>query len=380
MRNRLRIIVFVSSLSAGGAERVAVRLSEVFHQAEYDVCLLTLSGTEADFYQVAPGVTRIGLDRAGASGGLITAVRNNLGRLLAFRRAVTTYRPDVVLALADRSNVLMLLATIGMRCGKVISERSNPAAEWQPLTWRLLRRLAYPTAHLHVAQSGHVARWMADRFRGLRNVVIGNSAGPAVSDRRDRDEAAGRLVRLVSVGRLSREKGVDLLIDAFADVRLREAEVQLTIVGDGPERGNLEAQAHAMGQGQRVHFAGAVQDVFPALAEADGFVLPSRYEGFPNAMIEAMAVGLPVIVARCPGGTSDVLGEKLDRYGLEFSPGDAAGLVTAIDRFLRSPDLRRRLAAAALERSDDYSSEKIAAAWIEAIEGVARRSSAVKAE
>lgn len=364
-----RVVVFVSGLGSGGAERTAVHICGWLLAAGHEVSLLTLSAEQADFYKTPEGVFRTGLDLQRPSHGLIAPVLANFRRWLAVRRYVRARGANVVLSLGDRSNVLMLLATLGVDCRKIISDRTDPVSA--PLTrgWGLLRRVAYPLATLHIAQSKYVVAWIDENFPGLCSTVIGNAATMTSSGGVRADSDRSRPFELIAVGRLTRAKGIDLLLKSFALARNEtDRELRLTLVGDGEDRAALEDHAKEMGLGCDVRFAGRVPDVATWLCKADAYVLSSRWEGFPNALIEAMAVGLPVIAARCRGGVEDILGDEKERYGLEFSPGNVEELADCIVRMAMDDELRQRLARCALERAADYSSERVASAWREVVE------------
>lgn len=369
-----RVVVFVAGLGSGGAERVAVRICDWLHDTGHEVCLLTLSGTGTDFYSCPTEVLRLGLDLQHPSGSPVRAITANLRRFWAVRRAVRSFSADVVLALGDRSNILMLLATAGLRCRKIISERSDPELEPLSPSWALLRRLAYPMASLHVSQSIRVSRWLSAKFPRLPSVVIGNTHGlktlaTGSSGLQSRLEGFSSFFELIAVGRLSREKGVDLLLHALSKIHATcSRPVRLTLVGDGEDRAALELLTQRLGLSDQVVFAGRVSNVEDWLRRSDVYLLPSRWEGFPNAMIEAMAAGLPVIAARCKGGVEDLLGDELDRYALEFPPGDVYALVKCIEQLVNDASLRDRLAQSSLQRAAEYSPARIAAAWSAVVE------------
>jgi glycosyltransferase involved in cell wall biosynthesis len=153
--------------------------------------------------------------------------------------------------------------------------------------------------------------------------------------------------RVVFLGRLAPAKGVVTLIEALA--RLRTPGAQLLLVGDGPERSRLEGVARRLGVAERVHITGFVEHhrVPAVLASGDVLVLPSVYEELGTVLIEAMAVGLPVIASRV-GGIPELIHDG--ENGLLVPPGDVRPLAAAIDRVLGDPDLARRLAAAARRR------------------------------
>jgi glycosyltransferase involved in cell wall biosynthesis len=153
---------------------------------------------------------------------------------------------------------------------------------------------------------------------------------------------------LICLARLARQKGLDVLLQALPAVRAAVGPVTLTICGEGPEGPELAALADRLGVADAVYFPGVVEDVAPRLALAEVFVLPSRYEGMPFALLEAMAAGLPVVASAVPGNTN-VVRDGLD--GLLVPPEDPAALAAAITRLLREPDLAARLGPAARGRA-----------------------------
>ena len=368
----LRITIFVSSLKAGGAERVAVRLSGWLRDAGHQVCLLTLSNAESDFYKCPDGVERKALDLLFPSSGPINALWNNLRRMFAVRAAIVSRRTEVAISLGDRSNILMLLALTQVQCRRIISERTDPIREPVSRWWALLRIVRYRTATLHVSQSKYVSEWLKRRLPTLPCVVIGNAADELPAEaglfRRTEGKSTDPL-HIIAIGRLTRQKGFDLLLSAFYQARiLSSVSIRMTIVGEGDERENLQKQLDALGISGSVHLIGNTADVPQMLHSADIFVLSSIWEGFPNVMIEAMVIGLPIIASRCQGGVEEILGEEPGVFALEFAAGDIDGLARAIVRLAESAALREQLRKAARKRASDYSPKRVAEAWCYAVE------------
>ena len=167
--------------------------------------------------------------------------------------------------------------------------------------------------------------------------------------------------RIVCVGRLVPVKGFDVLLDALARLPADCPGWTLEFAGDGPERDRLAARAAELGLGSRVTFCGLQQDVAPLLARAALFVLPSRYEGMPNALLEAMASGCAVIATRV-GAVADML--QHDRNGLLVPPGDADALARQLHRLLCAPQEACRLGnAAAATAGETYALEHVAARY-----------------
>ena len=168
-------------------------------------------------------------------------------------------------------------------------------------------------------------------------------------------------VGCLSIARQVRQKGLDVLIEAWARLPSLSAGLMLTLVGDGPERGSLEAQAERCGVRSRIRFTGHCQDVSTELESAAIFVLPSRKEGMPNALLEAMAAGLAVVVSDASPGPLALVENGVT--GLVVPVDDAAALAAALERLVRDPDLCTRLGTAASMRMRDHAWDVLDPQW-----------------
>jgi glycosyltransferase involved in cell wall biosynthesis len=177
---------------------------------------------------------------------------------------------------------------------------------------------------------------------------------------------------IVSVGRLTQQKGLDRLLTAFAEVAATHPDWRLRICGAGPMRASLERQVGDLGLGDRVTFAGQVRRVQAELLEASIFALTSRFEGLPMALIEAMAGGLAVVAFDCPTGPREVI--EHGRSGLLVPEGDTASFAQALVALIEDEPHRRALAQGALLRSHSFSIESIAARWTDLLGELARAS------
>ncbi len=166
-------------------------------------------------------------------------------------------------------------------------------------------------------------------------------------------------MRILTIARLHPIKGIDVLLDAAA--RLGGGAWEWTVLGDGPMRESLEAQARALGVAARVRFVGFHPDLTPFLDEADVFVLPSRAEGLPLALLEAMAAGLPVIATRCGSGVVEALDGGA--AGVLVAPENPAALAAAVRALIDDPERRAGLAASARTRAAAFEPRAIAARW-----------------
>ena len=182
---------------------------------------------------------------------------------------------------------------------------------------------------------------------------------------------SGRL-RAISVGRLAPQKGFDRLIDAFARIQTDVADWDLVIVGEGALRAQLQEQIATHGLMHRISLPGATQQVDYELSRSQLYVHAARFEGFPNAIVEALHSGLCVIAMNSPGATGELLGGG--QYGMLVPEGDVGALGAMMRGAMLDDGLRTRYALKAREALKTLSPNIIAARWIEEIERLAARS------
>ncbi len=359
----MRLTLVISSLSSGGAERVMSTIANYWAAKGHQITLITVESERLDFYPLHPEVARTALGLEAASAGLWEALRNNLARLRLLRRKILDSKPDTVLSFIDKTNVLTLLACLGTRVPVVVSERTDPRYHGIGRIWSLLRRLLYPAAKAVVVQSEGVRGWAEHFVPPERVAVIPNPIQPPPGGTRAGLPPSTR--RVMAMGRLSDEKRFDLLIRAFGRCQSRHPEWSLIIFGEGDERGRLEALVAEMGLLGWVTLPGRTKEPVTALRQADLFVMSSRYEGFPNALLEAMACGLPVISTDCPSGPREIIRNGID--GWLVPPGDVEALSAAMDRLMSDENERRRLGTRAVEVLERFGLEKAMRQWEEVL-------------
>ncbi len=358
----MHIACVIASLGAGGAERVLTRLVNDWVAQGHRVSLLTfMPPGKPSHYPLAPAVSRRDLDLLASSHGLWQGVRTNGRRISVLRRALLASQPDVVLAFVDQTNILTLLAARGTGLPVVISERIHPAHHPIGRLWQMLRRWVYPLADALVVQTTDIASWVEKKI-GQRARVIANPAPEGGECRSLRPTAADR-IRIVAIGRLHRQKGFDILISALAALPADLPPWEMVILGEGTERARLERQLAACGLSTKVVMPGVVPDVSAHLARADIFVLPSRFEGFPNALMEALACDVPVIATDCPGGSAEIL--QNGRFGLLVPVDDSEALCVALADLIASPERRAAFSAASQQALAPYRLAKISKAWLD---------------
>ena len=351
-----RVLLVIHSLASGGAERQISQLADELVDKGIEVHLVTWGNSvKPDFYILDQRVYRHKLNRGAHTLSLFQRLMSGISVIFAIRQLIKTIEPDCVLSFIDISNVLTLIAASGYPTRVVVSERIDPRVnDTIGLGWRMLRIVTYQRANLIVAQTSAVADWMALRWH-VYTAVIPNFL------RKLPEPATNRDLCLISVGRIVPQKGFDLSIRAFADIIERHPGWHYVILGEGPNRDELLELCAQLGVSGRVSFLGVIDDVGFWLSRASIAVQPSRFEGFPNAVMEAMAMGLATISCDCPSGPSDLIEHM--QNGVLVPVNDQDALATEMDRFMSDPALRHSIGTSATAIRETLSSPRILALW-----------------
>jgi glycosyltransferase involved in cell wall biosynthesis len=362
----LRIACVVSSLRGGGAELVMSRLAAALAERGHTVRVITFSGEDSDLHHLSSLVQRTALSCEGKSGNFSQRLGNMVRRVRALLSALRQSAPDVIISFTDTTNVYALLANQVLRIPIIVSERIDPRFHPVDRLTAGLRLGLYGTADGLVLQTHATCAWAKEVPRQPPTSVIPNPVCAVTADANS--ETAGFRPYVLAVGRLAAQKGFDTLIRAFALlVRSKSPDLRLVILGEGRERASLEGLCASLGVSGSVFLLGH-QSTGPWLTDALMFVLSSRYEGFPNALGEAMAAGLPIVSTRCPSGPEEMLidGES----GLLVDVADPPALAAAMSRLADDPVLRTRLGKRARsEAQQHFAPTVIWDAWEAAISG-----------
>lgn len=361
----MHILFVIFSLSAGGAERVASTLINYWVGISYRVTLVTLDCAGNDFYPLDHRVQRVGLGLNQASGDWLEFIVNNTRRIRILRTTIRSYSPDVIVSFLDTTNVLVLSAAIGLGVPVVVSERIDPRKRPIGTIVRGLRRLLYKNARAVVVQTEDVAHWARRIVRSRAVYVIPNPV-QIPPRKHDTERSTDGVHTSLAIGRMDVQKGFDLLLAAFAQCAAKHDDWNLRIIGEGAERDRLQDLADRLGISHRVRLDPVIREPTSAFMGADLFILSSRYEGFPNVLLEAMAFGLPVISFDCPSGPGEIIRDGVD--GLLVPPNDIGALANAMDWLMGAERERRQLATRATEVTERFSLARIADMWCHVLE------------
>jgi len=363
----LKLLFFLPSLSAGGAERVTATLANYWAQESRQITVVTTGDQTLDFYALGPGIKRIALQLDRDSGSTVAGMWNNVRRLVALRQVLEQELPDVAIGMTTTANCLLSLAALNLPIAVIGSERTYPPAMPLGRVWEAIRRWTYPSLDALVAQTEESASWLRERAPARKISIIPNPAcfpiaicEPRVQPTRvKRETGASNL--LLAAGRLGFEKGFDRLLTTFASIADRHPGWVLVILGEGDRRSELERLVSTLEIEERIRLPGTVGNIVEWYEAADLFVLTSRREGFPNVLLEALGSGLPVVAMECPAGPSAIVRDGVD--GLLVADGDTGALARSLDCLMRSEGMRREYAERAVEVREIFSIEKISKLW-----------------
>lgn len=377
---RPTIAFSIDSLKLGGAERILLRWARWCRDAGWRVVVITRHGPEQDAYPLPSGVVRCQEPR-------LPVILERLGwwafpaRLWALRSVLRRHSVVVAVGVTVLPSIKLLLASRGLRIHCLVSERNYPPAKPPALPWRWLRRLSYPWADLHLVQTQTTAAWLQSHCGVKRQLLMPN---PVVWPFPNHEPvlAPDALVprgspMLLAAGTKAAQKGFDRLMPVFAELALRWPRLHLVLLGlsDQPYQG-LNQQAwcrQLLGDNQgvqsRLLMPGPVGNMADWYQRADLFLLPSRYEGFPNVLLEAMAAGCPCIASDCSTGPADLISDGHNGRLLS-AEASTQRWIQEIEALLLDPSQCSRLAKTALNTRDRFSESRLRSAFLSALEGL----------
>lgn len=350
-----RIAFYISTLQVGGAERAISNLANGFCEKGYQVYMITENPDGKESYPLHRDVERIMLPKPDKG----SRIFNMTARITNLRKIVKELRAQVLVSFIGKANIRAVLATRFTRTKSIVSVRSAPGREYGTKVRRILAKILFRFAEGAVFQTEDARDFFAPAVRKKAAVLM----SPLHSDFIRERFTGKRRPEIVTVGRLHEVKNHEMLIRAFAEIAPDHPDHVLRIYGDGDTKEKLAGLIAELGMEDRVFLEGNCSHVADAIQEAEIFVLSSNVEGMPNALLEAMALGLACISTDCPcGGPRTVIRDG--ENGLLVPVGDTAALEGAMRRILDDPDLEERLGVNASAIREELSPEKINENWM----------------
>ncbi len=346
-------ICFVGGgLAGGGQERALTNLANEFAERGYFITIICLFKTEI-FFSLHPSIKVIwpSIDRK-ANNKFVYALK-----LVPFiRKSILKINPDTIVSFGDWFNAYVLMATRFLGKPVYITNRMGPNLYFGKFLEFFNKRL-YPKSKALIVQTQRAKEIMQTKYN-LHDVrVISNAVKPVEVENRGREKS------MITVGRLSKEKGHDILIEAFA--KTENIEWTLDIVGDGPLMESLKQLVKILKIEEKVIFHGHQKDFRNLLSKASIFVLPSYYEGFPNALVEAMSVPLACVASNCVAGPAEIISNAENGY--LFETGNVEELAETLQYLMNNSSVIEKIENKALEVTNTYNFKKISDQFLEEI-------------
>jgi glycosyltransferase involved in cell wall biosynthesis len=344
--NTKKICIVSPSLKVGGIERALTVLANYFVEKGHEIIFIScLSGDK--FYSLHKDIKLV--EPSFENTGSIKKVIFYFKLLFFLRREIKLAKPNVVLSFGDWFNPIVLFSLLGLKFPVFISDRTSPDYKFNSIT-SFGKKWLYPKSNGFIAQTKRAADYKTNQFKGKLNIkIIPNAIKEIEIYDIDRQNW------VVCIARLSWEKGPDRLLEAFSLIE-NKMDWKLVFAGSGPMRKALEESTKKLNLSNDVVFLGEVKDVDRLLAESSIFVLPSHLEGFPNALCEAMAAGLPTI---CFDSIpyEDIIIDK--ENGFVVKNNDINEMAIKINFLIENPEIRTNIAEKAKKSVNDLSYKKI---------------------
>lgn len=346
----MKIFFYINSLSRGGAERVMTNLAGEMSQRGYDCTLITTFRTKSE-YITSESVKRYSLFEERPSSFFV----RNVMTVLRLRQHLKKEKPDLLVTFMGEPNFRGIIATRGLPVKTVVSIRNTPESEYGTGAMAFWAKILFRFASFVVFQTKDAQEWFPCPVR-KKSAIIFNPVDKIFYEKKREKVTSG----IVTVGRLVPQKNHRLLIRAYAKVADRISE-DLVIYGGG-EIAPFEKYANSLGIGGRVHFPGQVSNISEVLANARIFVLSSDFEGMPNALMEAMAVGVPCISTDCPcGGPQMLFPDTIKSFLVPVGETDV--LAKKLLQVLSDSKMEKYLAEECRKASRIFESSKVFDEW-----------------
>ncbi len=350
----------IGDLGYGGAQRVAATMANIFAETGIEVWLVTLADTDsAGAFELHSSVRRVSLGSPANSGSFFVGLFANLKRIAALRSVLRSAAPCSTISFIGPTNVVTLIASLGLPTYLAISERNNPGAQSFGRLWDWLRRRTYRWADRVTYNSASARETLAAYVPDAKLFFLRNPVPQAA------DPSLTKKNIVLSVGRLAPQKAHDTLLRAFARALQAQPGWVLKIAGEGAEREALVGLARALGITDHVIFLGVSRDIESLYREAAIFALASRFEGTPNAVLEAMANALPIVTTDGAGGALDFL--EHPESALIVPVDNVEAFSASLLRLMTDASRRAEMGLAAMAALENLAQDQINEDWTVAL-------------
>lgn len=359
----MKILFSIDTMTKGGAERVISNLANIFSKNNEDVSILTLlKGDSA--YQLDSKIKYTSLEIKEGKKNIFQKIYYYIANLFNIRKFVKTNKYDIVVSFLPRMTFYMALATLGTKTKLIISERNDPASIYvNPIKKYIYKRI-FELADGIVFQTSMARNFFSKKVYN-KSIIIPNPVNDLFYQKR---EFKKRNKNIVNVGRLTEQKNQKLLIDAFYDFSKKHNDYNLIIYGEGPLRIELEEYIKSLKLEALIKLPGIIDNIADKIVNSSMFVFTSNYEGMPNALMEAMTLGIPCISTDCPcGGPREIIDNGIN--GFLVPVGEKNEIVYKMEEII-SADISQKFSINAIEKMQLYKNDLINEKWKNYIEKV----------
>ncbi|MDX1773618.1 glycosyltransferase family 4 protein [Oceanihabitans sediminis] len=357
---RKKLAFIIPSLKAGGAERVVSTLTNQLI-SDFDIVIVVLYKC-IPFYSLNPKIKVVFTkDIYNSTPNFFQSIFNHYKLISITKKYIQKENANIIIGFTTIANIYSVLISKKLKIPSIISERIHPTFGDVSNFWVKVRKLVYPKTDALVIQTNEIKNCFIDIVKEEKLEIINNPlAEELVAQRNFQTEKENHII---CVARLEEQKNQELLIRAFS--KIERKDWKLLFIGNGSNKEAYEALVNTLNMNDSVEFIGAVKDVSFYYNRAKIFVLPSSFEGFPNALIEAMYYGLPCIATNCPSGPSEIIidGEN----GFLIPVNDQVSLENRLTQLINNPSLQVQFKDKAIESTKIFEAEYIANKWRELI-------------
>lgn len=362
MTKRDNIYFLTNNMTAGGAERMMSNIVNHLSSEEpssFEIGLITTASTE-DFYSISSKVKRKSLDSKTQELPSIFKYFRFLLRLWNLRSIIKAESPKVMISFLENVNVLNVLACLGTSTKSVVCMRNDPRKSNIGIVLSLMRKALYPFANQLIVQTQSVKDWVKEQNLNSNTLIIPNFVN--IPEHEWANSFHGdRSFRFLAVGRLVYQKGFDLLIGSASLLKKKGLSFTLDIYGQGPLKEDLESKIKKEGLADIIKLKGLTANLEEELLSCDAFVLSSRYEGFPNVLLEAMALGVPCVAFDCKSGPREIISD--DTFGILVEDGNVEKLAEGMESLVNNPELRCIVGKSGRESMSRFEKSAIIGKW-----------------
>lgn len=349
----MKILFYINVLGGGGAERVVANLANHFERDHHQIIVVASNRVDNE-YQINKNVKKIYLnDNIDIKGNRII---KNIKMIYFLRYLIKKEEPDVVISFMQEPNLRAVLSSIGLKNKVIVSVRNDPEKEYPGILGQVIGKMILPLADGCVFQTVDAQRWFPYKLQKKSSIIFNEVAEQFFKISRKVPK------NIVSIGRLNNQKNHVLLIRAFAKLSEKYPDEKLFIYGEGELRNFLEKEIERYKLAKKIFLMGATDHVAEVLSEAKLFVLSSDYEGMPNVLLEALAVGVPCISTDCPcGGPKTIIESGVNGFLIPIN--DEEELIKKIEYILNNENIANELSIAAKQSAKRFRPETVYLEW-----------------